>query len=182
MDFLTVLLLAVALGTDAFSLCLGLGLAGIGMRWGVMMVFTVLAYHVAMPLAGWLAGELAGKFLGRTAALAGAALLIFLGAATLKEALRGGNGSEKVLSLARGPGMLLLGAGVSVDALGAGFTLGARQTGLLAAASMIGAVAGVMTAAGLLLGRYLGERAGSRARLAGGLLLLAVGIKLLVAG
>ena len=170
------------MGTDAFSLCLGLGLAGIDARRGAAMVFTVLAYHVAMPLAGWLAGELAGVFLGRAASVGGAAVLIFLGALTLREALRGENGGEKVLDLAGGPGILLLGAGVSVDALGAGFTLGARQTGLLTAAGVIGAVAGAMTAAGLWLGRYLGERAGKRARLAGGLLLLAVGIKLLVAG
>ena len=75
--------------------------------------------------------------------------------------------------------LVLLGASVSMDALSVGFTLGTQQVNLLLAAGVIGLVAGLMTACGLVFGRFLGNRVGERAQLLGGLILIGIGIKLL---
>ena len=75
-------------------------------------------------------------------------------------------------------GLLVLGASVSMDALSVGFTLGTRQVDLLLTALVIGVVAGVMTLAGLLLGRFVGRRTGEKAVLLGGVILVAIGIRL----
>lgn len=173
------LLLAVALGTDAFSLCLGLGLNGISRRLAGAIVLVVFAYHVAMPVAGWLAGGLAGRLVGQAAALCGAAILVYLGARMVYGAVRRRDEAIPPVADVIGPGtILVLGFSVSVDALGVGFTLGATGAALLQAALVIGIVAGLMTATGFVLGRRLGVCGGRWAHLAGGVILVGVGLHL----
>lgn len=178
LDILTVLVLAVALGTDAFSLCLGLGLAGVTPRQIVVVSFTVFIFHVIMPLTGWLAGELAGALVGRAAAIAGAGILIYLGIKMIYSVWRGEESLDPKVVLVNTWGLLLLAASVSMDALGAGFSLGAGQVHLSVTVTIIGVTAGLMTAAGFILGRFVGSRVGSRAVLGGGLLLVGVGVRM----
>jgi HEAT repeat protein len=52
----------------------GIGLAGVNRRQIIFISITVLLYHIAMPLIGWLVGEFAGSLLGRVAAIAGSLL------------------------------------------------------------------------------------------------------------
>lgn len=179
MSVLTVVLLALALGTDAFSLCLGIGLAGVTRRQAALITATVLGFHIVMPLAGFAAGELAGGMIGRAAAVVGALLLLYLGLRMVQESLRGGEKPPRVMLL-NGWGLLLLGASVSMDALSVGFTLGTMRFDLPFTVLAFGLIAGMMAGGGLLLGRCLGLWAGERAQLLGGLLLLGIGVKLIL--
>jgi putative Mn2+ efflux pump MntP len=181
MSLLTLLALAAALGTDAFSLCVGVGLAGVNRRQIILISAVVLLFHIFMPLAGWFAGELAGSLIGRAAAILGSALLIYLGIRMILGSLKNGRGLEPSLNgfSFSFRSLVLLGASVSMDALSVGFTLGTQQVNLLLAAGVIGLVAGLMTACGLVFGRFLGTRVGERAQLLGGLILIGIGIKLL---
>ncbi len=178
MSFFTLIVLAAALGTDAFSLCVGIGLAGVSRRQIFWISSTVLVFHIIMPLTGWIAGELAGDLLGRAAALIGALILIFLGLKMLWDARNSRSTEIKVIKF-NAWGIILLGASVSLDALSVGFTLGSRQVDLLQASGVIGIVAGSMAACGLIFGRFLGRWAGEKAQLLGGLVLIGIGIKLL---
>jgi putative Mn2+ efflux pump MntP len=155
MSLITLIALAIALGTDAFSLCVGIGLAGVNRRQIVILSVTVLVFHVAMPVLGWFAGELAGGLLGRAAAVAGAMLLIYLGIKMIRETWPRNREQDPVRVNLNTSGVLLLGASVSMDALSVGFTLGTQKADLLLTAGVIGVVAGLMTFAGLVFGRYL---------------------------
>ena len=178
MSFLTLLILAVALGTDAFSLCVGIGMTGVNRKQMLLISITVLVFHVLMPLAGWYIGELAGNLLGRAAAVIGSLLLIYLGIMMIWAIMRKDRAPEiKALSF-NVFGLAILGASVSMDALSVGFTLGAQQVDLLRTAVTIGLVAGAMTAAGLVFGRYINGLVGERAQFLGGLILIGIGIKL----
>lgn len=168
-------LLAVALGTDAFSLCLGIGMAGVSPARVLALGATVFSFHVAMPLLGFKAGEVAGMYLGRPAAVGGALILFYLGARMIWEAVRDEEPPDVVLG---GWGLFLLGASVSMDALSVGFTMGTLRANLLLAVLLFGAVAGAMTVGGLWLGRLVGCRVGKRSRLLGGAILLGIGAKL----
>jgi putative Mn2+ efflux pump MntP len=174
----TVLLLAGALGTDAFSLSLGLGLGGFRRRWAAILVGLIVVFHVVLPVAGWWAGELLGRLAGRWAGYLGAAVLFYLGARMIRESFRDEpiqNGSKVHGFL----GLTVLAGSVSMDALSVGFTLGTAGAALLLTAGMIGLVAGLMSAAAFLLARYVQSRVGRRALLLGGLILLGVGACLL---
>ena len=178
MSFITLIILAVALGTDAFSLCVGIGMAGINRKQMFLIILTVLVFHVFMPLAGWYTGELAGNLLGRAASVIGSLLLIYLGFRMIQAALLKDQGAEIKIMKFNLLGLALLGASVSMDALSVGFTLGAQQVDLLRTALTIGLVAGAMTAAGLFLGRFISSVVGERAQLLGGIILVGIGIKL----
>jgi putative Mn2+ efflux pump MntP len=179
MSLLTLIVLAVAMGTDAFSLCVGIGLAGVNRRQILLVSITVLIYHIIMPLAGWWVGEFAGSLLGRVAAIAGALLLVYLGLKMVWEAWKHRREQMPVRVNFNAGGLLLLGASVSMDAFSVGFTLGTLQANLLLAAGVIGVVAGIMTFTGLVFGRFLGGWVGEKAQLLGGLVLVGIGVKMI---
>ncbi|ACX51244.1 protein of unknown function DUF204 [Ammonifex degensii KC4] len=179
MEWLTLFLLAVVLGTDAFSVAVGLGLgAFLGRRQVLGLVFTVAAYHVFMPLAGWWTGRVVEFFLGRLASFLGAAVLIYLGLRLVWSNFRLAEEEPPVLRSGFW-GTLLLGASVSLDALSVGFSLGVYHFPPLLVALVCGAIAGLMTALGLGLGRLAGVLVGRRAQLVGGLVLIGVGLHFL---
>ncbi|MCL6449258.1 MAG: manganese efflux pump MntP family protein [Armatimonadetes bacterium] len=178
MSLFTLLLLALALGTDAFSLCLGVGLAGVSGAQIAMISISILAFHILMPLAGWQIGEAAGRFLGQAAGVVGALVLFYLGARMIWQSLPGGGAAAPKIVLVKDWGLLLLALSVSMDALAVGFTLGTRGTNLLLTVFTFGIVAGLMTLSGLLLGRWLGRWLGERAQLVGGVILIGIGVKL----
>ncbi len=178
MSILTLLLLALALGTDAFSLCVGIGVAGVSLSQIAAISLSILAFHIFMPLVGWQIGEVAGRLLGQAASLAGALILLYLGAKMIWQSLYSGSAAAPKIVLVKDWGLLLLAFSVSMDALAVGFTLGTRGTSLLFIVLTFGVIAGLMTLSGLLLGRWLGRGMGERAQLLGGVILIGTGIKL----
>jgi hypothetical protein len=76
---LTYFFIAVALGADAFSLALGLGMGGPSRRAVLRTSFTVGIFHIFMPLAGLLVGSVLGVMAGRVATWIGGVILVILG-------------------------------------------------------------------------------------------------------
>ncbi len=177
LSILTLLALAVALGSDAFSLCVGIGIAGVNRRQIARISLMVLVFHIVMPLLGWYVGGFLGAKVGQAASVAGALLLVFLGVKMIWDAIKPGD-EEPSFTITTIGGLLLLSASVSMDALSVGFTLGTQHVNLALAAGVIGVVAGMMTFCGLTLGKYVGGKIGDKAQLVGGIILMGIGIKL----
>ncbi|OIQ54133.1 manganese efflux pump MntP [Neomoorella thermoacetica] len=192
MEPLGLILVAVALGTDAFSLATGLALGGFRGRQAWLFAGTVGLFHIFMPLAGLYLGLLLGRLLGKVAAIIGALVLATMGTLMLWEAYnnrrQGGNMVGQVLRVIPGRGgvlggvmaILFMAGSVSLDALSVGFGLGAISVNVPLTVLTMGFIAATMTALGLLAGRRLGSFFGNRAELAGGLILVAIGLKMLV--
>jgi len=188
-----VVAIAIALGADAFSLSLAIGLAGIKKSMILRLSLVVAVFHVIMPLGGMMLGQALGSILGRYASGLGALVLIWLGGRMLymvyrptiehfpfreaRKALFNNNLSTNI-SL-NGFGIYVLAASVSLDALSVGFSLGTIRADLFITVMIIGMIAGFMTGIGLVLGRVIGTRLGDKAELLGGLALLLIGVKLL---
>jgi len=177
MSFIGLLLVAIALGTDAFSLAIGIGMRGVRNRQIWILSGTVFLFHVVMPLIGVVLGQLLGELVGKYAVWIGAGVIILIGLNMVRQSLMPG---ESILETSlEGWGLFILGLSVSLDALSVGLGLGALSVQTLQiTAGTIGIVAGLMTATGLIFGRYLGQWFGTRAEFVGGLVLIAVGIKL----
>lgn len=194
MNFYTILLVAGALGTDAFSLavCMGLGRG----RSGEVYLFPLIVaiFHVLMPLAGLWVGTMLGKVLGQLAAVIGGIVLVLLGLNMLKEArekkscpaevkapLPGRVAPRSGARILTGFWALVIVAGsVSLDALTAGLGLGAMKANLALTVLTFGLVAGLMTLIGLLFGQRLGFWLGEKAQFLGGLVLIMIGITMLL--
>lgn len=193
MDILTLMLIAVALGTDAFALAVGIGVTGVRNSKVIVVSLVVCIFHIFMPLIGLGVGTVLGNIVGDVATLIGAIVLIAIGLNILWEVFKNRvhvmpfPQAKKELKLDTREtrsintvwGMMLLAGGVSIDALSVGFGLGALKAQIALTVIVLGIVAGLMTAGGFLLGRRLGDWLGEKAEVAGGLILVAVGIKLM---
>jgi putative Mn2+ efflux pump MntP len=192
MEPLGLFLVAVALGTDAFSLAAGLALGGLKGRRAVLFTGTVSLFHIIMPLTGLYLGLILGRLLGQVAVVIGALVLAGIGGLMLWEALenrreRGGL-AGRMLRVVPGRGgvigglmaILLMAGSVSLDALSVGFGLGAISVNIPLTVLTMGFIAAIMTGLGLLAGRRLGSYLGNRAEIAGGLVLVAIGLKMLM--
>lgn len=193
MNLAWILALSIALGADAFSLALAIGLTGIGKRMTLRLSVVVAIFHVFMPLTGILIGQALGMVIGQLAKGVGALVLFWLGGRMLYNVWRPAPQSFP-LSRARevlkrtqlpsgislqGMGVYALAASVSLDALSVGFSLGVVESSIPLTVTVMGIVAGVMMGSGLLLGRFAGARIGQRAEAVGGIILVVIGIKMM---
>ncbi|NLI91096.1 MAG: manganese efflux pump [Peptococcaceae bacterium] len=172
-----VIAVSVALGMDAFSFSLALGLVGIRNRLALQLVLTVAVFHVIMPLLGLWAGQELGSRFGNVAVGMGAIILLWLGGKMILGAFRGGETRSSIPSL-KGLGIYALAGSVSLDALSVGFSLGTFVSRILPATLIMGLTAGMMTGSGIILGRRVGTWLGNKAEALGGIILFLIGLRM----
>jgi putative Mn2+ efflux pump MntP len=176
-QFVTLFLMAFALGLDAFSLGLGIGMRGIRLL-DVLKISVVIAlFHIVMPLVGFFMGNYLGLLLGSVANTVGGILLVLLGSHMVYSAIRGD--AVKSFDYRTMWGLLLFSFMVSIDAFSVGVSLGMFVTDLLLAVLLFGLFGGGMSIMGLLLGRKIGYWVGGYGEAFGGAILFMFGLKFL---
>ncbi|MFJ7726008.1 manganese efflux pump MntP family protein [Neobacillus sp. NPDC097160] len=175
-ELVTLLLMAFALGMDAFSVGLGMGMYKLRMKKIFNIGITIGLFHVWMPLVGLIAGKFLSDKFGVFATFIGGLLLILLGVQMVWSTVK--KGEEKVISPV-GFGLLLFALSVSLDSFSVGLTLGIYGAKTIMVIICFGIVATVLTWAGLLLGRKVQSWLGTYSEALGGAILLAFGLKLL---
>jgi putative Mn2+ efflux pump MntP len=176
-EILTLLLMAFALGMDALSVGLGMGMYKLSLRQIFKIGVTIGLFHVWMPLVGMAAGHVLSEKFGSVANFLGGLLLVLLGLQMVWSSLK--KSEEKIITPV-GFGLLLFAFSVSVDSLSVGLTLGIYQAKAIMVILCFGIVAMVMTWIGLLAGRKVQNWFGSYSESLGGSILLAFGLKLLL--
>lgn len=192
-----VLLLAIALAMDAFAVSIGLG-AKLGTKQShyvlKLAVLVALYFGIAqgvMPLIGYLLGAVMLGWLASAAPWIGAIILVGLGAKMLYEALKPEDRDELIDHAAEeesvGPSemvsgrvMLSLAIATSIDAMAAGFTLNLLSVNALLACLIIALVTAGFGFFGVYLGRQSGTWLEDKAEILGGLVLIAIGIKMVL--
>lgn len=173
------MLLAVALGMDAFSLCLGLGMQGMTKRDIGRISVTIGIFHVIMPLLGMTAGVYLSILAGDLARMIAAFLLIALGANMIWQSLQQREESDHSVRTA-GWGLLLFAMSVSMDALSVGFSLGVFAAPAGVVVILFGLVGAAMAALGLSIGNRLSVLLGEYGEVIGGIILLTFGLRFLL--
>lgn len=173
---LAALLLALALAMDAFAVALTQGarfrpsLAG-----GTAIVGTFGLFQGVMPLIGWGIGAVAFAYVAAVDHWIAFGLLAFLGVRML-----GGHvGEEEASHALTGKALLVAGVATSVDALAAGITLPTLEVAPLVAGLVIGVVTLVLSGLGVMLGLMAGDAFSAWAERLGGVILIALGVKIL---
>jgi putative Mn2+ efflux pump MntP len=175
-EIVTLVIMAFALGMDAFSVGLGMGMYNLRLRQIFKIGITIGLFHVWMPLVGVVAGRFLSEKFGAFATLVGGLLLIVLGLNMIWSTFR--KGDEKIISPV-GFGLLLFALSVSLDSLSVGLTLGIYGAKTVVVILCFGIVATLQTWAGLLLGRKVQGWIGTYSEVLGGAILFAFGLKLL---
>jgi len=181
MNYLTVLFVSAALGVDAFSVAVSIGLTGIKKKKMLSVMGIVTLFHILMPLLGLTMGTYLGRIAGPMAGTIGALVLITIGLSTIWGNINASVTAmeRKIINISGPVSLVVMAASVSLDALTVGFGLGALKVDLFLTVMTMGIIAGVMTAAGLLFGRGLNHTFGEKAEIIGGLILVLIGFKLL---
>ena len=179
------LLMGAALASDAFavSVCAGLGarknLFKTGLACGAWFGF----FQALMPLIGWMIGSVVSEQVERFAPYIAFTLLSLLGAKMIIEARRSRQKSdaqeEKKHADLKIRTMLPLAVATSIDALAAGITFAALHVHILYAIALIGLITFFVCQIGTVIGAWVGGKIESQAQTVGGLILIAIGIKIL---
>ena len=182
MKFLETLLVAVALGCDAFAVGLGVGARFCSRRQIFRLSFHFGLFQFLMPLLGWLLGQNLVGVARQWAPWIASALLFFIGAKMGYESLShaGSDRDKDCPDPTKGFSLVLLSLATSIDALGVGFSLGILGQGLLTAAVCIGITACAMTWIAMKLGNLLSDAFGRGMEIVGGIILMAIAVKLLI--
>jgi len=176
------LLVAVALGCDAFAVGLGVGTRFCSPRQVFRLSFHFGLFQFLMPLLGCFIGQNVVGLAIEWAPWVAFGLLFIIGLKMIHESLRPDESMrpDDCPDPTRGFSLILLSLATSMDALGVGFSLGMLGQGLLFSALIIGLVACSMTWIAMKLGNRLSRKFGQRMEAAGGVVLIAIAFKLLV--
>lgn len=192
-QYISIVLVALVLGADSFSLAVGMGLRGVPRSYELKFSSMVGLFHIFMPLIGLTLGMATGHFLGVWAARIGAAVLAYLGADMIWKGYR--EIRPQILNISQAKdvmeikadmtggwiNLILLTTSVSIDALTAGFGLGTLFTlPLYYPVLIIGAVAAVMTLAGFQGGKLFSRIIGTYAQIMGGAILISLAVKMVL--
>jgi putative Mn2+ efflux pump MntP len=108
------------------------------------------------------------------------ALLLLIGGKMIWESIHESKDNKRKTDITRGLTLLTLAVATSIDALAVGLTFAFLQISIALASATIGIVAFIVTILGFLLGKKLGQLFGKRAETIGGIVLIAIGIRILL--
>lgn len=190
MNALTILTLSVGLAMDATAVSAARGCAAQSLRGRDVLRVALLfgGFQALMPGIGWLIGDSMGSTVGAWDHWIAFGLLGAIGGKMLWEA-RGAAESAAPAGAAEARSsdvdlfatrvLLLLAIATSIDALAAGITLPLLDAPLLFSLASIGVITALLSALGMLVGRRFGNLLGRRLDAFGGLVLVALGTKIL---
>ncbi len=190
--FFNSILLGLGLAMDAFSVSLANGLHEPNMRKGkACAVAGVFAFFQAlMPLIGWVCVRtLAKQFQAFEKFIPWIALvlLVFIGTKMLVEAIKENKdcacGAERTQTKLGVASLLTQGVATSIDALSVGFTIAHYGVAMACVCALIiAAVTFALCFAGVLLGEKCGSRFSDKATIAGGVILIVIGVEIFLTG
>lgn len=165
---------------DAFavSVCKGLSVRQIRPKYAILAGAWFGAFQALMPVLGYFLGARFQDLIRSFDHWVAFALLVLIGANMIREALAGGDGEEDDDFGVKT--MVILAIATSIDALAVGISFAFLDVQIFSAAILIGATTFVLSAAGTYIGAFFGSRFQKWATLAGGFILILIGVKILL--
>lgn len=181
MSFMELLLIGIGLSMDAFAVSICKGLSARDLKWKhyVCIGLWFGGFQALMPTIGFFLGSSFEQYITSFDHWIAFALLSLIGANMIKEGLSkeedAGDASFSFRS------MLVLALATSIDALAVGITFGLLpDVQILPSAATIGITTFLFSAAGLKVGNIFGLKYKSKAEIAGGVILILIGLKILL--
>lgn len=185
MGFIEFFLTGIGLSMDAFAvaICKGLGMRKVNYKQMLLIALFFGGFQALMPLLGWLLGRQFEQYITSVDHWIAFALLVLIGTNMLREARKGDDttDAETVYDAPLPLGQLLLMAiATSIDALAVGISFAFLGVNIWLAIAIIGTTTFLISAAGVFIGNRFGNRYEKRATIAGGIILILLGVKILL--
>ena len=179
MSLAELFILAVGLSMDAFAVSICKGLSQPKLKPGHMVITGLYfgGFQALMPLLGYILGAQFARFISGFDHWVVFGLLAFIGVGMIRESREQACPADKGFSLKE---MLPLAVATSIDALAAGVSLALLDVQILWAVGFIGLTTFCLSVAGVWAGHRFGARYKGGAELAGGVVLILIGVKVLL--
>lgn len=176
-----IILIAVSLAMDAFAVSLSSGglKAVQNPRAFFRLSFHFGLFQFSMPIIGWYAGRSVVDLIKDFDHWIAFTLLAFIGLKMIHSAVKGED-EELKSNPSKGANLVMLSVATSIDALAVGLTLAMVGVEILYPSVIIGVITAFMSLTALFLGKWLGSKLGWIMEIAGGIILLVIGIKILI--
>ena len=192
MGLLEILLLGVALATDAFSVTISNTFAFDDHRVSRLMRMPLFfgLFQFGMPLAGYFVGGIAAELIEKYAGMVSLVILGFIGSNMLysgykalkedaseedeEEVQQGAQQSATTLSYGK---LLFQAVATAIDAFAVGVSFRAHSVDILVASVLFGIITAILCTIALFIGKKLGSLLGDRAEMVGGIVLILIGLK-----
>jgi putative Mn2+ efflux pump MntP len=182
MSFFEVLIIAFGLAADAFAVSVAAGSTGAthGSRSMLRLSFHFGLFQFIMPILGWLAGLSIERYVQSFDHWIAFGLLTYVAIHMIQSVRKD---AEPSMQQDPSKGMLLviLSVATSLDALAVGLSLALLKISIWYPAVVIGIVTGITSFIGILLGQRFAKKFGKWAAEVGGVLLILIGIRILLA-
>lgn len=179
MSFIELFLIAVGLSMDAFavSVCKGLSVKRLSPKHALIVGIYFGGFQFLMPVIGYLLGFRFEHIITNIDHWIAFVLLAFIGGNMIKESF---GKSEELNDDFSFKTMLMMAVATSIDALAVGITFAFLSVRILPAAGLIGITTFIISGAGIYIGNVFGAKYKSKAELAGGVILILIGVKILL--
>lgn len=183
--FFTLLLMGVGLSMDAFavSICKGLSMRKVNKKQCLVIGLFFGGFQALMPFIGWVLGSQFEQYITSIDHWIAFILLGFIGGKMVVEAIQE---KDEVVEVGKMDPpldfkeMFILAIATSIDALAVGITFAFLQVPIVEAVSIIGITTFVISVIGVYVGNFFGNRYKKKAELAGGIILILIGLKILL--
>ncbi len=180
MGIIELLLLAAGLSMDAFavSVCKGLSVEKTEVKHMAVAGLWFGGFQALMPIIGYFLGSTFMKYISAFDHWVAFILLFLIGLNMVKESFA--KDSEEVSNSFSFKTMLVMAVATSIDALAVGITFAFLKVNIFLSAAIIGITTFLFSAAGIKIGGIFGCKFKSKAELAGGIILMILGTKILL--
>ena len=185
MELVELIILSVGLAIDAFavSICKGLAMQKVNKKQCFIIALFFGGFQAIMPFLGWLLGSTFADKITKVDHWIAFILLAYIGGKMISEAIK--EKDEKVEVEQMDPPLkigelFILAVATSIDALAVGITFSFLEVNIVEAITIIGVVTFIISAIGVFVGNIFGSKYKTKAELAGGTILVLLGLKILV--
>ncbi len=181
MGLFEVLAIAVGLSMDAFAVSICKGLSMKKMSWKNALIAGLYfgGFQALMPLIGYILGSQFQSLIANVDHWIAFLLLLFIGGNMIRES-RNQNDCECGDDSFNFKAMIVLAIATSIDALAVGITFAFLKVNIITAITFIGIITFVFGIIGVKIGNVFGAKFKSKAELAGGIVLILIGTKILI--
>ncbi len=184
MGIVELLLIGIGLSMDAFAvaICKGLNMKKVNKIQCLVIALFFGGFQALMPLIGWLLGKQFEVYITSVDHWIAFILLALIGGNMVKESMEKDEGEKEgecpqKLDIKE---LFLLAIATSIDALAVGITFAFLQVQIVPAITIIGITTFVISIIGVFVGNIFGSKYKNKAELAGGIILILIGLKILL--
>jgi manganese efflux pump family protein len=181
MDLITLFALALGLSFDTFAVSLSCGIARTRIRFSeALKIALVMAlFQGGLPVAGYFIGSIVSGYVQIIDHWIALGLLSVLGGKMIIDGLRRDPECEP-RDITSPKVLLAMALGTSIDAFAIGVSLALIDTGIWYSALVIGGVTFIASMTAIRIGKAAGNRLGPGIEIAGGVILILIGIKIVI--